>query len=380
MRPTRRSGFTLIELLVVVAIIALLISILLPSLGRAREQAKKAYCANNLGQFGRALQLYAGEYKYFCPHNPYPQYYYTTETVAGLQLYGWDPAQGWLMTYGMRMRPPATVGEVFANVSQGEEHFAWFALEEDELPDICMCPSAKREILFEPNPEIDEIAPVESFVFQYAACYQVAGTLRSATPVIRRTNSLQTQGGRNPVIPNPQSRLAAQPADNGQGGVPYVWLAPKTGDPTDPNAMGTESPCWVQAVQPSEIDLPSRVYYMADSREYRPRPKGDQYDWPPAAINDGWQSGWGNKIFLGTRHFGFANVVYADGHVSSENQRHEPRWNMDPDESDPTNVIPRSDKWRCATFSTDIRPASIRTQAHTMPQLMVVGWEAFLGQ
>jgi prepilin-type N-terminal cleavage/methylation domain-containing protein/prepilin-type processing-associated H-X9-DG protein len=52
------SGFTLIELLVVVAIIALLISILLPSLQQARERAKTAVCSSNLRQMGIAMALY----------------------------------------------------------------------------------------------------------------------------------------------------------------------------------------------------------------------------------------------------------------------------------------------------------------------------------
>ncbi|TWT44172.1 Type II secretion system protein G precursor [Phycisphaerae bacterium RAS1] len=56
-----RAGFTLIELLVVVAIIALLISILIPSLNGAREQAKRALCLTNLRGIAQASQMYASE-------------------------------------------------------------------------------------------------------------------------------------------------------------------------------------------------------------------------------------------------------------------------------------------------------------------------------
>jgi len=56
-----RSGFTLIELLVVVAIIALLISILLPSLARARELAKRTTCAANMSGIGKGLHTYAND-------------------------------------------------------------------------------------------------------------------------------------------------------------------------------------------------------------------------------------------------------------------------------------------------------------------------------
>lgn len=59
----KSTGFSLIELLVVIGIIALLISLLMPSLSKARAQANRVACQSNLRQVGQALLIYANNWK-----------------------------------------------------------------------------------------------------------------------------------------------------------------------------------------------------------------------------------------------------------------------------------------------------------------------------
>jgi prepilin-type N-terminal cleavage/methylation domain-containing protein/prepilin-type processing-associated H-X9-DG protein len=83
---SKREGFTLIELLVVIGIIGVLVSILLPALQRARQQAYIIACASNLHDIGVAMNQYIADFRGVFP----PSNYY-----KGL---GWDPVIGQIPT------------------------------------------------------------------------------------------------------------------------------------------------------------------------------------------------------------------------------------------------------------------------------------------
>jgi prepilin-type N-terminal cleavage/methylation domain-containing protein/prepilin-type processing-associated H-X9-DG protein len=81
-----KRGFTLVELLVVIGIIALLISMLLPALNKARQQANLVACASNLRNIGQLVQEYAADNRGFLPYG-----YATVSQVVGGKSLGGEP-------------------------------------------------------------------------------------------------------------------------------------------------------------------------------------------------------------------------------------------------------------------------------------------------
>lgn len=141
----RRSGFTLVELLVVVSIIALLISILLPSLKRAREQAKAVVCSANLSALSKGNSIYGSEFNGWFIGSP---------ATTGQQLYaytGAPPASEAVNTPGQ----PVQIWDWAGPIAAQSSSLNWNRAErwrDHLLKGVFACPSNKYVVV--PFPSI----------------------------------------------------------------------------------------------------------------------------------------------------------------------------------------------------------------------------------
>ena len=129
---SRKRAFTLIELLVVVAIIAMLVSMLMPSLNRAKDLARAAVCSSNIKGIGSQLSLYTTEWGSYPPSYTYPA------------------KDG---TYNFYSTQDQTPDGQMTTSAYGYQHWSWYIAGKTKLGDkFFSCPIMKNGGIARTNP------------------------------------------------------------------------------------------------------------------------------------------------------------------------------------------------------------------------------------
>jgi prepilin-type processing-associated H-X9-DG protein len=300
-----------VELLVVVAIIALLVSILLPSLSRAKALAKKSMCAQQLHSLGSAGAMYVSLY------DSYP-----FDCVPGISIVngpGYDYECYWPKVYGI-------FGVTNVKGTQKTNFGTWAYLQEpDEIVasgmGIALCPGMDAKAIWTYNRDKcfntpDGFHEGKPEFHKGAIGYQWNTALRSAVP--NRSYYHCGVGRWNPRV------------ESYQGHATILWSRTDINlyVPTDSDMLDWQNGWVCQAVRPDEIRSAGTVAEAWDSHDMATTP-GIVKSWPtwwtenliPGGHAGPFSRGNAWAALNGLRHSGSPNILYADGHVSADATR-----------------------------------------------------------
>jgi len=305
------GAFTLVELLMVVAIIGLLVTIVMPALGHARDFARRIQCVSQLRNLGQGESMYVAAYNSYPHHCPWPhvrehppgEIYYADTHEFAWEFYGWPKIYGILEVMGIRGGRMTTWGvshydSPVAGIWQG-----------------ALCPAMDVAAILDAANRAGKWGTVYNgkgntlywvWLNKWSCGYQWNPNLRARYP--GQTDYYRRKcPGRYPPTLYPEYDWDM-----------WQWA---TGYMSTPS--GTY---YAQAIHPRELTNPAVTAEAWDTWDLDSAPN---IDWLGGSgpqrrgpLTPGWHlgplQGGGTAILNGGRHKGPGPILYADGHVACD--------------------------------------------------------------